>query len=218
MRGPRPFLAPDAEEARRLLEQELVKPAYVEAQPNFFERLFGEFLRGVVRLLEGVGGLGSGAGTLVLAIGAALIIIVAIVLIKPRLNARGRKQEIGVFDDDARYSAGQHRSRAAACAADADWNRAVAELLRAIIRSAEERVVVTEQPGRTATEAAMQLGGVFPSLSSDVAWLADLFNETHYGSGRASEADYQRAAGIDSRFSSERPARAEGTATPAAMQ
>jgi len=216
--GPRPFLAPDAEEARRLLEQELGKPAYVEAQPNVFERLLGEFLRGVVRLLEGVGGLGSGAGTLVLAIGAALIIIVAIVLIKPRLNARGRKQEAGVFDDDARFSAAQYRSRAAAGAADADWNRAVAELLRAIIRSAEEHVVVEEQPGRTATEAAVQLGGVFPSLSSDVAWLADLFNETHYGSGRASEADYQRAAAVDARFSSERPVRAEDTAMPAVPQ
>lgn len=211
-----PFRAPDAEEARRLLEQELTKPAYVEAQPNIAERLLGEFLRAVVRFLDGLGGLGAGPGTLVLVIGALLVVVVAIVLVRPRLNARGKGQEADVFAGDTRYSAAQHRERATAAAAVSDWNTAVAELLRAIIRDAEERVVVAEQAGRTATEAAVQLGGVFPSLVSEVTWLADVFNETHYGNGSASEADYRRAATIDGRLSSERPAPAGGSAAPAA--
>ena len=33
--------APDAEEARRLLQDELAKSAYVEAQPNIVERILG---------------------------------------------------------------------------------------------------------------------------------------------------------------------------------
>lgn len=200
-----PLLTPDAEDARTLLEQELSKPAYVEAQPNIFERILDEALRGILRLVDGLGGLGAGPGTLVVAIGAALIIIVVIVLIKPRLNARGRKQETGLFDLGTRRSAAVHRERAAAHADRGDWNEAVAELLRAIIRTAEERVVIDEQPGRTATEAAHQLGGVFPSASPDLAWLADLFNETHYGSGAATSGDYRRAAAADARLSSERP-------------
>lgn len=214
--GSRPFLAPGADDARRLLEEELAEPAYVEAQPNIFERILAEFFRGIARLLDGVGGLGPGPGTLVVAIGAALLIVVAVLLIKPRLNARGRKQEAAVFDDDATRSGSYHRERAAALAGEGNWNGAVAELLRAIIRSAEERVMLGEQPGRTATEAAGQLGRAFPSLSADVAWLADLFNETHYGSGAATAEDYRRAAGIDTGLSTGRPARTAGSTTPVA--
>ncbi|MDQ0735544.1 DUF4129 domain-containing protein [Arthrobacter agilis] len=210
------LIAPDADEARRLLQEELAKPAYVEAQPNIFERILAEFLRGIGRLLDGVEGLGAGPGTLLVAVGAALVIVVAVVLIRPRLNARGRKQDTAVFDDGARRSAEHHRRRSAELASDRDWNGAVAELLRAIIRSAEERVVVEEQVGRTATEAAGQLGGAFPALAPDIARLADLFNETHYGSGTAGADDYRRAVELDGRLASEQPGRRTGTTTPAA--
>ncbi|MHA7178508.1 DUF4129 domain-containing protein [Arthrobacter sp. MDB2-24] len=216
--GTLPFLVPDSDEARRLLEEELAKAAYVEAQPNLVERMLGDILRSIVRLLDGLGGLGAGPGTLVVAIGAALLILLAVVLIKPRLNARGRTSEAGVFDDTGKRSGAHHRNRAAGLARNGDWNAAVAELLRAIIRSAEERLVIEEQPGRTATEAGLHLGGVFPSLSSDVAWLADLFNETRYGSGTATDEDYRRAAGLDTRLSSERPLRAGGTTPLVAPQ
>ncbi|TKV29686.1 DUF4129 domain-containing protein [Arthrobacter sp. NamB2] len=211
-----PRLVPDADEARTLLEQELAKPSYVEAQPSIFERIIGDALRGLARLFDGLGGLGAGPGTLVVAVGAALIIIVAIVLIKPRLNARGKQQEEAVFDDGARRSANHHRSRAAAHAHAGEWNGAVAELLRAVIRSAEERVVIDEQPGRTATEASLQLGAVFPPVSPDIEWLADLFNETHYGSGTATAQDYRRASDVDARLSSERPAQSASPTTLAA--
>ena len=208
--------APDAEEARRLLQDELAKSAYVEAQPNIVERILGDLLRSIVDLLDGMRGLGAGPGTLVLAVGAALVVVVAVLLVRPRLNARGRRPEAGVFDDGVRRSAAFHRSRASALAADGDWNGAVAEVLRAVIRSAEERVVIEEQPGRTATEAALQLGGAFPSLSSDITWLADRFNETHYGSGAATGEDYRRASSLDGRLTAERPSAAGTATTPAA--
>lgn len=207
---------PDADEARRLLEEELAKPAYVEAQPGFIERTLRDVLQGIARLLDGLGGLGAGPGTLVVAVGAALLVIVAVVLVRPRLNARGRRQQVTVFDDAAKRSSAYHRDRAAGLARDGDLNGAVTELLRAILRSAEERMVIEEQPGRTATEAAAQLGGVFPSLSADVAWLAGLFNETHYGNGTATAEDYRRASDVDSRLSAERPLQAGSTTAPVA--
>jgi hypothetical protein len=212
------LLTPDADEARRLLEEELARSAYVEAQPNIFERILADVLRGLARLLDGFGGLGAGPGTLVLAVGAALIIAVAVLLIKPRLNARGRRVEAAVFDDGERHSAEQHRTRAAEYAAKGDWNGAVAELLRAVIRSAEERVVIDEQPGRTATEAGIQLGAAFPGAPADITWLADLFNETHYGSGSASGDDHRRAAALDAHLSGERPMQAPAPTAPAAPQ
>lgn len=199
-------LAPDADEARGLLEDELAKTVYVEAQPSIFERILTDLLRGIARLFDGIGSLGAGPGTLVLAIGAALVIVVAVVLIKPRLNARGRTPEAAVFDDATHLTAAQYRDRASAHAAGGDWNRAVADVLRAVIRASEERVVIAEQPGRTATEAAVQLGRVHPALSPDIAWLADLFNETHYGKGTATGEQYRRASLLDASFSSARPA------------
>ena len=214
--GTRSLLTPDTDEARRLLQEELARPPYVAAQPGIFERLLADILRGIGRLLDGMGGLAPGPGTLVLALGAMLLIIVAVVLIRPRLNARGRTQESAVFDGGATRSADHHRARAAARAADRNWNEAVAEVLRAVIRSAEERLVVADQPGRTATEAAAQLAAVFPPLSTDVAWLAEVFNETHYGSGTASEDMYRRAAALDARLSSERPTPSVGMTMPAA--
>lgn len=214
--GVRLLLTPDADEARRLLEEELAGPAYAEAQPGLLERLLGDLLRGLARLLDGVGGLAPGPGTLVLALGAVLLVVVAVVLVRPRLNARGRAQDSPVFDDAGTHSADHHRGRAAALAADRDWNGAVAELLRAVIRSAEERLLVADQPGRTATEAAAQLGAVVPPLSEDVAWLADVFNETHYGSGTVSEDAYRRASGIDARLTAGRPARSADTTAPTA--
>ncbi|WP_181034940.1 DUF4129 domain-containing protein [Arthrobacter sp. B0490] len=213
--APHALVAPDADEARRLLQDELARPAYVEAQPNIFERLLADVLRSIGRLLDGVGGLGPGPGTLVIALGAVLLVVVAVVLVRPRLNARGQKQEAAVFEDGARRAAEHHRRRSAALASGRDWNGAVAELLRAVIRSAEERVVVDEQPGRTASEAAGQLGSASPSLAPDITWLADLFNETHYGSGTATADDYRRAADVDARFLAERPG-AGSTTTPAA--
>lgn len=213
-----PLLAPDAEEARRLLREELEKAPYVDARPGLLERVLTDVLQGILGVFDGVRGLDAGLGTLVVAIGAAVLIAVAIVLIRPRLNARGRTADAGVFQDGARRSAAHHRDRASACASVEDWNGAVAEVLRAVIRSAEERVLVAEQPGRTATEAALQLGAVFPACTGEIGLLSDLFNETHYGSGTATERDYRQAAGLDQRLETEDLRRADagaGTTAPA---
>ncbi|WDF32428.1 DUF4129 domain-containing protein [Arthrobacter agilis] len=207
-----PLLAPDAEEARRLLREELEKAPYVDARPGLLERVLTDVLQGILSVFDGVRGLDAGLGTLVVAIGAAVLIAVAIVLIRPRLNARGRTADAGVFQDGARRSAAHHRDRASACASVADWNGAVAEVLRAVIRSAEERVLVAEQPGRTATEAALHLGAVFPACAGEIGLLSDLFNETHYGSGTATERDYRQAAGLDQRLETEDLRRADAGA------
>ncbi len=214
--GALPSQAPDADEARRLLEEELAERVYTDAQPNLVERIISDVLRAIGRLLDGLGSLGPGAGTLVLAAGAMIIIVLAVVLVRPRSNTRGTRQEPGVFEHGGRYSAAEHRRRSSARAADRDWNGAVAELLRAIIRSSEDRVLVDEQPGRTASEAAAQLGGIFPSLAAEVSWLAELFNETRYGRGTATEQQYRRVAELDARFSAAQPERADSAQTPAA--
>lgn len=206
--APAGLLTPDADEARRLLEEELARQVYVDAEPGIVERAITAVLRALARLLDGLGGLGAGPGTVVLAIGAVLVIVVAILLIRPRLNARGRAQDAPVFEDGTGHSAAEHRARAAALGDEGNWNDAVAESFRALIRSAEERVLVDEQRGRTATEAASQVGTVLADLAPGITSLAELFNETQYGSGRATAADHRDAVALELRVSSTSPSHA----------
>lgn len=209
-------LLPDADEAQGLLEEELAKPVYQEAQPTLLERLITSVLDWLEASFSSLSGLDAGTGTIVLAVGAAVLILIAGVLVRPRLNARRASTESGVFSGSPARTAAAHRARAQAAAAAGNWDEALTERLRAIIRSAEERVVLDSRPGRTASEAALQLGNAFPRSAPEIEWLANRFNEVHYGHLRASAEDQQRATGLDSLLENLRPSPAPAPAVPVA--
>jgi ribosomal protein S20 len=187
---------PDADEARRLLEDELAKGIYQEAQPSLLERAWTAFLNWLGELLGQIRSVDAGLGTVLLAVGAVVVIAVAILLIKPRLNAR-KRPEPAVFQQASRLSAQAHRTLSEAAAKNRDWDEALTERFRAITRAAEERIIIDEQAGRTAAEVAAQLQNLFNVQSADLDWLALRFNEVHYGARPATEADCQRAAELD---------------------
>ena len=187
---------PDADEARRLLEDELAKGIYQEAQPSLLERAWTTFLNWLGELLGQIRSVDAGLGTLMLAVGAVVVIAVAILLIKPRLNAR-KRPEPAVFEKASRLSAQAHRTSSDTAARDGDWDEALTERFRAITRAAEERTIIDEQAGRTAVEVAGQLQNLFNVQSADLDWLAMRFNEVHYGARPATEADCRRAADLD---------------------
>ncbi|MBG6216588.1 hypothetical protein IWX75_001032 [Arthrobacter sp. CAN_A6] len=209
-------LLPDADEARGLLDEELAKSVYQEAQPTLLERLITSVLDWLEASFSSLQGLDAGAGTIVLAVGAAVLILIAVVLVRPRLNARGAPAASGVFSGSQVRTAAGHRARAEAAAASGHWDQALTERLRAIIRSAEERVLLDSRPGRTASEAALQLGEAFPRPSADIEWLANRFNEVHYGHLRASADDQQRAATLDGLLEEMRPSPALAPTVPVA--
>ncbi len=206
------------DESRQLLEDELAKTVYQEAQPSVFERAIQAVIDWVLDALSGVRTLGAGPGTLLLAGGAVLLVVVAVLLVRPRLNARAARKTRSVFGDRSTLSAAAHRRRAAAAAAAGRWNEALAERLRAVIRDAEERGIVEDRPGRTATEAAAGLAQAFPEPAGEIAWLADRFNEVQYGAGVADATDAARAASLDSVLAAALPDRgaapAAGPAVP----
>ncbi|WP_309071399.1 DUF4129 domain-containing protein [Arthrobacter sp.] len=189
-------LQPDDDEARRLLQDELAKGIYQEAEPSLLERAWTAFLNWLGELLGQIRSVDAGLGTILLAVGAVVVIAVAILLIKPRLNAR-RRPEPSVFQASARSSAQTHRAAADAAARNSQWDEALTERFRAITRSAEERVIIDEQAGRTAVEVARQLQDLFNAQSGDLDWLALRFNEVHYGARPATQGDYQRTVELD---------------------
>lgn len=189
-------LQQDDDEARRLLQDELAKGIYQEAEPSLLERAWTAFLNWLGELLGQIRSVDAGLGTILLAVGAVVVIAVAILLIKPRLNAR-RRPEPSVFQASARSSAQTHRAAADAAARNSQWDEALTERFRAITRSAEERVIIDEQAGRTAVEVARQLQDLFNAQSGDLDWLALRFNEVHYGARPATQGDYQRTVELD---------------------
>jgi hypothetical protein len=199
----------DRDEARELLRDELAKPLYQEAQPSLLERAIQAALDWMMEALSGIRSVGAGPGTLLLAAGAVLIIVVAVLLIRPRLNARADRAQRAVFSTGAALPAAEHRRRAAAAAAAGRWSEALAERVRAVVRDAEERGILEERLSRTATEAAAGLAPAFPASAGEIRWLAERFNEVQYGRGAASaadEADAARAAALDAALAGGLPA------------
>lgn len=201
---------PDDDEARQLLQEELAKAVYRDAEPSLLERAWTAFLNWLGELLGQIRGVDAGLGTILLAIGAVVVITVAVLLIKPRLNARKRPDPT-VFHAAVQLSAQAHREYADAAARTGDWDEALTERFRAITRSAEERVILDEQAGRTAVEVSNQLQTLFSSQSEELDWLAMRFNEVHYGARPATQADYQRAVDLDQGLQRSQPHRQAGS-------
>ncbi|WP_309544321.1 hypothetical protein [Arthrobacter sp. RT-1] len=93
-----PPVLPDAEEARRWAVEELGKSEYREATPSWLQTLWMDFLD----WLSSLDGSAQSAGPLptpVIGIVVALIIAVAVILARPRLNAASRQPK-DVFEAD----------------------------------------------------------------------------------------------------------------------
>lgn len=203
-------LLPDDERARQLLREELAKGIYQEAEPSLLERAWAAVLNWLAEVFGSIQSVDAGIGTILLAAGAVALILVAVLLIRPRLNAR-RRRDPQVFDAETGRSATGHRELAESAAGRSDWDAALTERFRAITRTAEERVILDEQPGRTAVEVADQLSNSFNPLSAELAWLASRFNEVHYGARPATQEDYLRTVNLDEQLLRTQPERGVGS-------
>lgn len=198
-------VTPDADEARQLLQEELSNGIYQQAEPSLLERVWTGILNWLAETLSQIQSVDAGLGTILLAVGAVVVILVAVLLIRPRLNARRSRTVPTVFDEDSRLSAKAHRDLAEAAASRGKWDEALTERFRGITRAAEERLIIDELPGRTAGEVARALQAAFSPHSAEIAWLATRFNEVHYGARPAVKQDYERAVALDDELARSQP-------------
>ncbi|MCT9870137.1 DUF4129 domain-containing protein [Paenarthrobacter aurescens] len=190
-------MTPDRDEARRWAAEELSKPQYPDAQPSWLDQLWLDFLDWLASL-EG-DGIGPGpdvAVPLMVAVAVALI-IVAVFVVRPRLNARRNATSVDIYGDDASVDSDGYRKRAEKAADDGDWPAAVVDQFRALVRSAEERDVIDARAGRTADEAATQLGQVFGAAQRRLDDAALVFDAVRYGEEGATKADYESFRQLD---------------------
>lgn len=198
-----PPIDPSSEDARRLLQEELAKNKY-HPQPNPWERLL-EWLRDLLNS-SGPGGLGL-PGWLVPLVVAIVLAVVVLILVR---TARGegalrRKGRAGAFVDDPSLTAADYRARAESAARDGDWDTLAVESFRAIATSAVERALLDDLPGRTAHEAAVELGPVFPAVAPRLRSGADSFDRVRYGRRHVTRESALDIQALDRELTDTRP-------------
>lgn len=203
-----PPVQPDRDEARRWAAEELSKREYREAAPGWLETLWQQFLDWLQSVTDGQSAADGPPVAPLIGLGIAILVGVAIILARPRLNARRRAPK-EIFDAEPAATAAHHRGRAKAAAARGDWAAAVVEQFRALVISAEDRAVLEPQPGRTADEAAGQLTRAFPAADDRLDAASRIFDAVRYGSGSAVAADYAAMLELDSTLERLTPSYAE---------
>ena len=179
-----PPLDPTSPEARAWLEQELRKGIYREPE-GLLERLW----RWLGELLSGAPGPGVlPAWTIGVAVAVGLAVVALSVVRSLGAERRMAGSARGAVLEGPVRSAAEHRAAAARALASGDADTAVLEGYRALTRSAIERTLLDDLPGRTAHEVAVALGPLFPASTRALADAADAFDAVRYG---------RRAAGLD---------------------
>lgn len=193
---------PDAATARQWLRDELTNPVYHDG-PSVLER-FIAWLRG---LLDGVSLVGlSGTWSAIAVVVVALVLAgVALFVAGPVRGSRLARTAPGVLDDDLRTTV-ELVAAAAAAAARGDFTAATLDAFRALVRGAEDRVLLDPRPGRTAHEAARELAPRFPDLATSLAEAAAVFDALCYGTSSADAGTYDAMAGLGRTVGTRRPA------------
>lgn len=197
---------PDRETARRMLVEELGKPAYRDSK-GILQRVI-EWIGKRLADLASLGG-DLSATWIAITVMAVVLLIAAIALVVagPVRRRRAAQTVGGVLARDDVRTAAQIRASSDAAAADGDLALATVERFRAIVRSLEERALLDEVPSRTAEEAAADAGAFFPTHATAILDAARLFDAVLYGHRPVDAPGLARVVALDSALAQTRPLR-----------
>lgn len=197
---------PDAEEARRLAEQELSKPEYLAAEPTAFDRASLAVLEFLEKLLNPDLGGGGGGLVVLIAIAAlvtALLVVGIIAWGRPRASRRQQLHTELLGERDG-LSAAQLRAAAESRARAGDWSSAVTQGYRALARALLERELIDPAPGETAQSIAAAAARTFPEEQTALLDAARLFDGVRYQGAPGDEPAYLAIRSVDERISATR--------------
>ncbi|MFE4594490.1 DUF4129 domain-containing protein [Streptomyces laurentii] len=198
--------------AQEAAERELSQPMYHENDPGFLQRAIDRFWEWVGDLFDSV--TGAGPGGVVGIVAVVLVVLALAAALWWRLGTPRRTPSSGgdaLFGERARTAA-EHRTAAARHASAGQWNQAVQERMRAIVRSLEERTLLDPRPGRTADEAAAEAGRSLPAHADGLRSAARAFDDVTYGGRSADESAYRRVERLDTALERAKPSLADAGA------
>ena len=175
---------------------ELAKPVYAAHRPSLSQQIVDWVTHLVGRVLDAVTSVAPGGVVGLVVLALVLALVVAVVAFRVGPLSRSATADRMVFTGATR-SAAEHRADAERAAAAGDWEEAVLQRFRALVRALEERDVLDERPGRTADEAAADAALSMPASAAELAWAARQFDEVAYGGRHATQVGYQRLVALD---------------------
>lgn len=184
------------DQAQRLAELELSDPAYRAAQPSLIERAINWLVEWVQRVADAAAGAAPGGWLGIL--GLVLLIVVAALFIRWRIGPVSRSAGL-TFTVDPGTSAAQYRTHADELAAAGQWDEAISERMRAVVRGSQERGLIDAHPGWTADEVATEVGQRVPDGRDSLDAAARTFDEVRYGGRPGYRGAYQSIADADDR-------------------
>lgn len=199
------------EQARRLAELELADPAYRAAEPGLLQRLLQRIIEWVADITGRAADAAPGGWLGIL--GLVLLLVLAALFIRWRVGPVARSGELELHVDPG-TSAARYRQHAAELAATGQWEQAITERMRGLVRGCQERGLIDTQAGRTADEVAAEVGTRLPDARADLARAARTFDDVRYGGRRGTEAAYRLVADADDRVARSQPVATHQPAAP----
>ena len=188
---------PDRDQGQQWILEELSKPEYAAAKPNWFDQLSKAFWDWLNSLsIDNNAGIQAPLAAVLVVVIIGLIVAAFFIFGKPRINRRSGL--IGsLFGIDEERDAESLRRAARAAAAEKDWTLAIEELFRSLARSLAERVLVSTDPGTTAHGFAQRAGDVFPDYLQKLSSSAEVFDDVRYLGKAGTQADYDTLAALE---------------------
>lgn len=197
-------LTPDADTARQWVEDELQKPVYQQGE-SLADR-FAQWLSDWIEELLSTSGTANVPvlGYLLGAVIFAVLLVLAVRFWAPALRQGRKRKGDAVLEDDFR-TADEIDAAADSAERGGLYSLAVLERYRAIVRRSEERVLIDDRAGRTALEAARDIGATLPDFVAPLLDAADLFGAVLYGHRDATAADAQLVSSLAKAIARARP-------------
>jgi hypothetical protein len=205
----------DRDAARAAARAELAKPIYEAARPPFAVRIIRWVADRLTEVLDRIAEATPGGWYGVVVLLGVLGVVVYATMRRVGLVRRSAARRDGLLFGNGRRGAAEHRAAADGAAARGDWDTAVLERFRAIVRTLEERGLIDERPGRTADEAAAAGAAILSGLAQELTDAAAAFDSIMYG-GRSATADLDHwLRDLDALIHSARPFAADTSAEAA---
>jgi len=208
-------LDPDADEARRLVGDELSRPEYQAARPTALDLAAQAVGDWIARLFSGAGdGLGDLVPLLIALLAVVVVVVAFLVFGAPRRDRRRADADRdALFGIDDRRSAEELRRSADAARRAGDLAAAVSDLFRAIAREQAERTIVAVDPGTTARGFSRRAGAAHPAHADRLLAAAADFDGVRYLDRPGTEESLDRLAALDRDLRTAVPVRREPVAT-----
>jgi hypothetical protein len=184
---------PDPGTARRLLRQELARPAYRQSPVERFSDWLQDLWARLQQTALHASPLSTGAAVLAVAVLVALVVLVA-----GRVRREtGRRADVGAPALTGGLSPDEHRAAAAAALERGDHRTALVEAFRALVVRSTSRGLLAERPGLTAHELAEELSPLFPGQREALSAAARSFDVVFYGDQPATGEDARAVLALD---------------------